>query len=81
MTIHSARVSAVTSALKAGYDADEVLHIFECIELVLTVLSALRVAGEPKLDTKFLSLLLLVGYYFEVSHDLPEYRIEGKYVA
>jgi hypothetical protein len=44
-------------------------------------LSAIDRAGELKLSSRFLDLALVIGYYLELSHDLPAYGIEGSCVC
>ena len=48
---------------------------------LLTALHAIETAGELKPDSRLLDLTLVIGYYIEFSHDLPEYGIEGDCVA
>lgn len=45
------------------------------------MLSALQEADELKDGTNHFDLELVIGYYLEVSHNFPEYGLEGKYVA
>lgn len=63
-------------------DADttcELIGLLGCA--LLTALSAIDRAGELKPDSRFLDLALVIGYYLELSHDLPAYGIEGNCVA
>jgi hypothetical protein len=48
---------------------------------LLTVLSAIDRAGELKPSSRFLDLALVIGYYLELSHDLPAYGIEDPCVC
>ncbi|KAF1834549.1 hypothetical protein BDW02DRAFT_568937 [Decorospora gaudefroyi] len=48
---------------------------------LLSTLAATEAAGELKPDSRFLDLTLVISYYFEISHDLPDYGIEGECVA
>jgi hypothetical protein len=41
------------------------------------VLDAIDQTGELKTTSRFLDLALVIGYYLELSHDLPAYGIEG----
>ena len=76
------RVTSTSYSLNAEGDADDVIDIVELVGLaLLTMLNTLKDAGEPKPDSRFLDLPLVVGYYLEASHDLPEYGVEGKCVA
>jgi hypothetical protein len=43
-------------------------------------LSAIDIAGELKPSSRFLDLSLVIGYFLELSHDLPAYGIEGSCV-
>jgi hypothetical protein len=48
---------------------------------LLTALSAIDRAGQLNRTSRFLDLALVIGYYFRMSHDLPEYGIEGECVS
>lgn len=43
-------------------------------------MSAIDLAGELKPSSRFLDLSLVIGYFLELSHDLPAYGIEGSCV-
>jgi hypothetical protein len=47
---------------------------------LLTALNAIDRAGELTPNSRFLDLTLVIGYYLELSHDLPAYGIEGSCV-
>ncbi|KAF2116787.1 hypothetical protein BDV96DRAFT_645194 [Lophiotrema nucula] len=44
---------------------------------LLTALSAIKDAKEPKANSKFVDLPLVLSCWLEFSHDLPDYGIEG----
>lgn len=48
---------------------------------MLTVLDAIDQAGELTSTSRFPDLALVIGYYLELSHDLPAYGIEGSCVS
>ncbi|RMZ74369.1 SAP domain-containing isoform 1 [Pyrenophora seminiperda CCB06] len=58
-----------------GDTTSELFGLMGCS--LLTALAAIEAAGELKQDSRFLDLTLVIGYYLETSHDLPEYGIEG----
>jgi hypothetical protein len=66
-------------------DSDDGDKTCELIGLIgcalLTALSAIDRAGELKPNSRFLDLALVIGYYLELSHDLPAYGIEGACVC
>jgi hypothetical protein len=66
-------------------DSDDSEKTCELIGLIgcalLTVLSAIDRAGELNPNSRFLDLALVIGYYLELSHDLPAYGIEGSCVC
>jgi hypothetical protein len=48
---------------------------------LLTTLTAIDRAGQLNRTSRFLDLALVIGYYLRMSHDLPEYGIEGECVS
>lgn len=57
----------------------ELIGLIGCA--LLTVLSAIDRAGEFTPSSRFLDLELVIGYFLELSHDLPAYGIEGSCVC
>ncbi|KAH7075747.1 hypothetical protein BKA63DRAFT_565804 [Paraphoma chrysanthemicola] len=49
--------------------------------LAVTTLSGLAQPGELHPKSRFLDLALVIGHYLELSHDLPNYGIEGACVS
>jgi hypothetical protein len=61
-----------------GEDAEKTCELIGLVGCaLLTVLDAIDQAGELKTTSRFLDLALVIGYYLELSHDLPAYGIEG----
>ncbi|KAF1963018.1 hypothetical protein CC80DRAFT_588495 [Byssothecium circinans] len=88
-----AAISALGLWLKDGDDGDMMMFI-NCEDgpttgalnglmgfALLTVLDAIKRAGELKRDSKYKDLARVIGYWLEWSHDLPNYGIEGEDVA
>jgi hypothetical protein len=48
---------------------------------LLTILSEIDRAGELNPSSRFLDIALVIGYFLELSHDLPAYGIEGSCVS
>ena len=57
----------------------ELIGLLGCA--LLTVLSAVDRAGELKPESWFLDLALVIGNFLELSHELPDYGIEGACVC
>ncbi|KAH7392682.1 hypothetical protein BKA66DRAFT_439397 [Pyrenochaeta sp. MPI-SDFR-AT-0127] len=69
-------------ALIANEDGDttcELIGLVGCA--LLAVLGAIDRAGALKPDARYLDLPLVIGYYLELSHDLPAYGIERQCVS
>ncbi|KAF3045275.1 hypothetical protein E8E11_004420 [Didymella keratinophila] len=65
-----------------GRDADRTFKLVELVGLaLLAILNTPQDAGELNDSSTFLELPLVAGYYLEVSHNLPDYGIEGKCMA
>jgi hypothetical protein len=64
----------VTPDNKNSEKTCELVGLIGCA--LLTALSAIDRIGQLKPDSRFLDLALVIGYYLELSHDLPAFGID-----